>query len=693
MAAKKTTEEKAEKTTKTKEQETKAKTGKKTTKAKETQKEPPLNKDKKTGAKKTKKEPPKEKEKKAEEKPVEEEPIDPKAEKYEFQSEVKQLLNILVFSLYQHKEVFLRELISNSVDALNKIKFESLINSDIEDKDLDFRIDITVEKDKRKLVVEDTGVGMTKKELVENIGTIAHSGTLDFVKKVTESEAKDRMDLIGQFGVGFYSSFMVADEIHINTKAYVKGSKGLLWKSKAGENYSIQDKGKKTRGTRIDLFIKEDEKELLETSRIKSIINQHSKFVPFPIHLDGEKIESVEAIWTQPRTTLKEKDYHEFYRFFQNANEDPEAYLHLSSDAPVQFNSIFYVPKTNTEIYGWVKSDPGVDLYSKKVLIQKACRDLLPEYLRFVKGVVDSEDIPLNISRETIQSNVRINKIRKHILKKIFEQLKNLKEKDRDKYLNVWKNFQRNFKEGVPNEYEFREELATLLMFYSSKNPKDKYTDLDEYIERMSKDQFEIYYAMGNDYDSIERNPALEVFKKKDIEVLYFTDPMDAWAVDHLQQYKGKLIRPVEMADIKLEEDEKEKDRKEAKDADNLASYMKTIYGDKLEDVKISKRLVDSPCILVSSKSGPSPQLERIMRLQNQKADFSKKIMEINPKNRLIKEMIRIHKARPDSEHLKTLALQLLDNMIIREGVLEDIDRIVPRIHDIMFQAAQKTEK
>jgi HSP90 family molecular chaperone len=696
MAAKKTTEEKAEKTTKTKDKDTKPKTGEKITRDKEAKKEPPKEKEKKTtkttSDTETKKEPPKEKEKKAEEKPVEEEPVDAKAEKFEFQSEVKQLLNILVFSLYQHKEVFLRELISNAVDALNKIKFESLINSDIEDKDLDLRIDVTVDKDKRKLVVEDTGIGMTRQELVENIGTIAHSGTLDFVKKVTESDAKDRMDLIGQFGVGFYSSFMVADEIHINTKAYVKGSKGLLWKSKSGENYTIQDKGKKTRGTRIELFIKEDEKEFLEASHIKSIINQHSKFVPFPIYLDGEKIESVEAIWTQPRTSLKEKDYHEFYRFFQNANEDPEAYLHLSSDAPVQFNAIFYVPKTNTEIYGWVKSDPGVDLYSKKILIQKACRDLLPEYLRFVKGVVDSEDIPLNISRETIQSNVRINKIRKHILKKIFEQLKNLKDTNREKYLNVWKNFQRNFKEGVPNEYEFREELATLLMFYSSKNPKDKYTDLDEYISRMPADQFEIFYAMGNDYDSIERNPALEVFKKKDMEVLYFTDPMDAWAVDHLQQYKGKLIRPVEMADIKLEEDEKEKDRKEEKGAENLASYMKTVFGDRIEDVKISKRLVDSPCILVSSKSGPSPQLERIMRLQNQKADFSKKIMEINPKNRLIKEMIRIHKVKPDSEPLKTLALQLLDNMIIREGVLEDIDRIVPRIHDIMFQAAQKVE-
>jgi molecular chaperone HtpG len=614
-----------------------------------------------------------------------------KVDNYEFQSEVKQLLNILVYSLYKHKEVFLRELISNAVDALNKVQFEALINSDIEDKDLDFRIDITIDKDKKKLIVEDTGIGMTKQEIIDNIGTIARSGTLDFVKRVTASDIKDKMDLIGQFGVGFYSSFMAAEEIHIHTKHCAKGSKGLLWKSKGGNDYSIEEKGKKQRGTRIELFLKTDEKEFLEKARLKSIINQHSKFVPFPIYLESEKIESVEAIWTQPKSRLKEKDYNEFFRFFQNATDDPETYLHLASDAPVQFNSIMYVPKTNVEIYGWIKSESGIDLYSKKILIQKACKDILPEYFRFIKGVVDSEEIPLHISRETIQDNIRINKIKKFILKKVFEHFSDIKSKDMDKYLKIWKNFNRNFKEGVPNEYEFREKLASLLLFYSSKTPKDKYTDLDQYIERMPKDQFEIYYAIGNDYNSIERNPALEAFKKKDLEVLFFIDPMDAWAVDHLQQYKGKLFRPVEVADIKLDEEEKEqeKDKEDLKDAENLASYLKIIYGDKIEAVTISKRLVDSPCVMVSSKSGPSPQLERIMRLQNQKPDFSKKIVEINPKNKLIKEMIRIHKEKPTSEELKTLALQLLDNLILREGVLDEIEHIVPRIHDIMFNAAK----
>jgi HSP90 family molecular chaperone len=666
---------KKEETKTTKEKDMKAKSQKKTTKAKSTKTEPPKTE---------------EKEKKTAEKAPDEEAPPSKAEGYEFQSEVKQLLNILIYSLYKHKEVFLRELISNAVDALNKVKFESLVNSDIEDKDLDFRIDITIDKDKKKLIIEDTGIGMTKQELIDNIGTIARSGTLDFVKKITEADAKDRMDLIGQFGVGFYSSFMAAEEIHVHTKSYLKGSKGLLWKSTGGNNYTIEDKGKKHRGTRIELHIKDDEKEFLEKSRIKDIINKHSKFVPFSIFLESEKIESVEAIWTQPKSSLKEKDYYEFYKFFQNANEDPASYLHLSSDAPVQFNSIMYVPKTNTEIYGWIKSDPGIDLYSRKVLIQKACSDILPEYLRFIKGVVDSEDIPLNISRETIQSDLKVNKIRKHLLKKIFEHLKDIKDKDKERYEKVWKNYQRNFKEGVPNEYEYREQLAALLLFYSSKNPKDKYTDLDDYVSRMPEDQFEIYYALGIDYNSIEKNPALEAFKKKDLEVLYFTDPMDGWTIDHLQTYKGKMFRPVEAADIKLEEDEKEKDKKDVKDAENLASYLKTIYGDRLEDVRVSQRLVDSPCIMVNSKNAPSIQLERMMRLQNQKADFSKKILEINPKNKLIKSMIRIHKAKPDSEELKSLGLQLLDNMILREGVTEDIENIVPRIHEIMYQAAQK---
>ena len=506
-----------------------------------------------------------------------------KAEKFEFQSEVKQLLDILVYSLYKHKEVFLRELISNAVDALNKVQFEVLTSKEIEEKELDLKIDISFVKSQNKLVVEDTGIGMTKKELIENIGTIAHSGTSDFLKKLSKTKSKEQMELIGQFGVGFYSAFMVADEIHIHTKSYKKGSKAFLWKSKGGSSYSIEETVKKQRGTRIELLLKKKEKEFLEKFTIKNTLTKHSKFVPFPMYLEGEKIESVEAIWTQPKSSLKEKDYTEFYKFFENTKEDPETFLHLSSDAPVQFSAIIYIPKSSLEILGFLKTEPGVDLYSRKILIQKGSKDMMPEYLRFVKGVVDSEDIPLNISRETIQNDLKIGKIRKYVLKKIFEHIGSIKKKEMEKYLNIWKNFNRNLKEGIISDFEYKEKISPLLLFHSSRTKPDEFTDLDEYIIRMGKDQKEIYYVTGTDINSLEKNPALEAFKKKDVEVLYLIDPIDEFVVDHLRSYNDKNFKMVESADIKIDkEKDEEKDKEHLKDMDSFVTYLKTIYGEKV---------------------------------------------------------------------------------------------------------------
>ncbi|MCP4221652.1 MAG: molecular chaperone HtpG, partial [bacterium] len=372
-------------------------------------------------------------------------------------------------------------------------------------------------------------------------------------------------------------------------------------------------------------------------------------------------------------------------RFHQNANDDPESHLHLSSDAPVQFNSVLYIPKTNSEVYGWVKMDPGIDLYSKKILIEKSCGDILPVYLRFIKGVVDSEDIPLNISRESIQSHAIVTKIRKFILKKVIEHLNNIKKNDRETYLNIWKNFNKNIKEGIPNEYEYRDQLASLMLFESSQTPKGEYTDIEAYVEKLSEEQIEIYYATGNDFDSIDKNPALEAFKSKGLEVLY-VDPMDAWAIGHMHQYKGKIFRAAEAANIKLDD----KVEEEKKDAANLVTYLNTIYGDRIETVRVSERLVDSPCMLVNSPTAANIPMDQQMRKKRGRADFSKKIVEVNPSNKLIKEMIRIHKDNAGSEQLKGLAFQLLDNMILREGITEDIETIVPRIHEIMYHAARK---
>ncbi|MBD3414745.1 MAG: molecular chaperone HtpG [Candidatus Aminicenantes bacterium] len=609
---------------------------------------------------------------------------------YEFQSEVKQLLNILVYSLYKNKEVFVRELISNAVDALNKVQFELMTDSETEDPGQDLRIDISFNQNQNQLIIEDTGIGMTRKELRENIGTIAHSGTIGFLKKLSKSKDKERLDLIGKFGVGFYSTFMAAEEVHIYTKSHQKGSLAYLWKSTGDSNYTIEQTVKKKRGTRIEVFLKDDQKEFLEKQRIKTILSKYSKFVPFPVYIENEKFQAAEAIWSQPKTSLKKEDYVEFYKFFTNLQEEPEMHLHLSSDAPVQFNAVLFVPKSSMEKTGFFRSPPGVDLYSKKVLIQKSSHDVMPEYLRFVKGVIDSEEIPLNISRETVQNDIKINRIKKHIIKKLISEIVKIKNKNWDPYLRIWDHFNRNFKEGVVSDFENRERLSQLLLFHSSKSRED-YTDLDSYLERMPEQQKEIFYTSGPDTEAIEKNPALEAFHKKDLEVLYLYDPLDEFVFEHLGEYKGIKFKLAESAKIEVEEDkEKKKSKAYLEDIKRFVQYLKELYGDKVADVQISKRLVDSPCMLVHPSDGPSIQMERIMKMTNKDYEFSKKAFEINPDHDLIKQMVRIHKKNPKSKSLKQLAIQMLDNMRLREGLVEDVDSIVSQIQEIMLQAAKQ---
>jgi HSP90 family molecular chaperone len=613
-----------------------------------------------------------------------------KEEKFEFQSEVKQLLDILVYSLYKNKEVFLRELISNTADALNKAQFEILTAGGGEDKGGELSITIAIDKPHNKISVEDNGIGMSREELIGNIGTIAHSGTLDYLKKIAATPAKSQVDLIGKFGVGFYSSFMVAKEIHIISKSMAKDSPAWLWKSKGESSYTIEPSDRKTRGTRIELFLKKEEKEFLEAYKLKSIILKHSKFVPFAIYLDGEKTARKEAIWTQPKSQLEEKDYYEFYKFLENTQEDPETYLHLSSDAPVQFTALLFVPKTSFELLGLMKTEPGVDLYSKKILIQKGSKEIMPEYMRFIKGIIDSEEIPLNISRETIQNNVRIDKIRKYVLKKLLEHLEAVKSKKRETYLAIWRNFSKNFKEGAVSDYDNREKLTKLLLFSSSKTNGDELTDLDEYIQRMPAGQKEIYFLGGPDRQTVEKNPALEIFRKKEFEVLYLLDPLDEFVLDHLREYDKKTFKMAESADIPLEEKAAADDTAYLQEVDSFLTYLKTIYGDQIKEVKISRRLTDSPCLLLNPADGPSVQMEKIMKMVNKDYQLSKRVFEINPEHPLIKKMVALHKKDPAGPLLKNLALQLLDNMKLREGILSDSEASIARIQQIMLDSGRQ---
>ena len=506
---------------------------------------------------------------------------------------------------------------------------------------------------------------------------------------MAETEEKDRVDLIGKFGVGFYSSFMVAKEIHITTRSFHKGSPAFLWKSTGEGDYTIEETVKKKRGTRIELLLKKDEEKFLQKYSIQNILARYSKFVPFPIYVESEKLETVQAIWTQPKSSLKKKDYEEFYKFFENTQDEPETYLHLASDAPVQFHALLFLPKTSFELLGWMKEDPGVDLYSKKVLIQKGNQDIMPDYLRFVKGIIDSEDIPLNISRETIQSNIKIAKIRKHVLKKIFDHLKKIKEKDREQYLRIWNNFSRNLKEGVATDPENQQRISHLLLFRSSLKPQTEYIDLKQYQENMAQDQEEIFYLTGLDLDALAKDPALEAFRKKDLEVLFLDDPLDEFVVEHLREYEGIPFKRAESAEIKVKPDQAA-DKDYLKQLVGFVAFLKTTYGNRVTDVKVSERLVDSPCMLANPAAGPSVQVEKILKMANKEYQFAPKVLEINPQNALIREMVRIHVAKPGSPEIKELALQLLDNMLLREGIIENIDEIVPRIQGIMLSAAKK---
>jgi molecular chaperone HtpG len=602
----------------------------------------------------------------------------------EFQSEIKQLLHILVFSLYKDREIFLRELISNSVDALNKVQFELLQNRVEEDRELELKIDIKIDKEKKMIVVEDTGIGMTRKELIDNIGTVAHSGTMEFLKKASKKMKEgDKLDIIGKFGVGFYSVFMVAKEVKIITKSFKINSNGYLWYSEGNEKYTIEKQDKQNRGTRIEIYLKDDAKEFLSEEKIKFIIDKHSKFVPFPIYLNGKKIEKTKPIWSQPKSSLKEKDYKEFYKYISGYDTEPLSYIHISSDAPYQFHALLYFPSTSMEFPNLLKKESGVDLYSRKVLIQKGSADIIPEYLNFLKGIVDSEDIPLNVSRESIQNNLIVNKIKAHIVKKVIEHLGKLKEKNFEKFIKIWDNFERKFKEGIISDYTNKDKLSELLLF-NSMNNRDKRIDFNNYIENMKPEQKEIYYIFGENINNIIKNPALEIFEKKGFDVLFLLDPIDEFVLDNLREFKGKKFKMVESADIKLDDKEKGSEKERAGD---FIKYLKELYKDRVEDVRVSERLVKSPCAIVNPDNTPSVGVEKIMKMMNKDFEFTKKIFEINPKNTLIKSMIELFEKDKKSEKLRELSLQLLDNQLLRAGLLKDVGESVERIYKIMEES------
>ncbi|MBD3266674.1 molecular chaperone HtpG, partial [bacterium] len=566
------------------------------------------------------------------------------AKKHTFQAEVKQILDIVIHSLYTNREIFVRELVSNSTDALEKLRHEQVTNQNIANPDLPLEIRIDVDESNSKITITDTGIGMTEDELVENLGTIAKSGTKEFLKQLQDS-AGDNINLIGQFGVGFYSTFMVADEVRVHTRSYQPDAQGCEWISDGSGEYSIKPKDDLDRGTKVILQLREDTKEYANVDTMKRIIKEYSNFVPFPILINNEKVNTVQAIWTKSPSEVTDEEYTEFYKFIGNAFDEPHYRMHFTADAPLQISALFFVPTSNFEQIGFGRMDPGVNLYCRRVLIQQNSENVLPEWLRFIKGVVDSEDLPLNISRETMQDNALVRKLKKVVTSRFLKFLKEQANKDAETYNKFWKEFGIFLKEGVHTDFEYKDEIVPLLRFESSKEEAGKLISLSDYFSRMAAGQDKIYFLSAPNRQSIEQGPYMETFRKKGIEVLYVYEPIDDFVLTHIGEYEGKTIVSADQADLDLpdtaeEETEAQEEKLSKDEVDTLSGWMKNLLGDRVDAVRESKRLVDSPAIVVNTNAGMTTGMQKVMQQVNQNLGMmGKNSLEINPKHPIVRNI------------------------------------------------------
>ncbi len=619
--------------------------------------------------------------------------------KYSFKAEVKQLLDILVHSLYTSREIFLRELISNSSDALDKIRFESTRGSEILDSDLPLEIKVNFNEKKKLITVSDTGIGMTKEELINNIGTIAKSGSAEFIKQLSEHK-EDANNIIGKFGVGFYSVFMVAEEVIIKTKSFKANEPAVEWRSNGLGDYEISDLSESIkRGTTIEIHLKEDAKEFADKYRLENAIKKHSNFIQFPIYLEKERINTIGAIWREPKTSVKKEQYDEFYKFLTYDNEPPTDVIHVSVDAPIQFRSLLFIPKKNFDLFGVNRDDYGLDLYVRRVLIQHKNKDLLPEYLAFVKGVVDSEDLPLNISRETLQENIIFTKISQNVTSQVLSYLIKKAKDEPEKYFEFWKEHGRVFKLGY-TDFTNAEKYAQLLRFNSSNNEKsEELTSLEEYVSRMKKDQKEIYYASGGSREAIEQDPHLEIFKNKGLEVFYLYDPLDEFVLSSVGKFKEhdlKSVDTVELKNLEKFEDVEEKKEKfedlskdDEKHFDSLLSRIKDILGDRVKEVKESKRLSGSPAVLVNADDAMSSHMQQILRMTNKDmASPQKKIFEVNRDHKLVRNLLKVFKVNSKDEFITNVVEELFESALLLEGDLTDPHKLVGRINKMLEQSS-----
>lgn len=606
-------------------------------------------------------------------------------ETHAFQAEIKQLLDLVVHSLYTDREIFLRELISNASDSMEKLRHLQGTEKDMHDAALPLEIHITTDAEAKTLTIEDRGIGMTRGELVENLGTIAHSGTKAFLQAMKESGGQPG-NMIGQFGVGFYSAFMVAEEVQVFTRSWRENGEDLVWTSDGASGYSIEEASDLSRGVKIVLKLKEEHEGFAEEAKVKHLIERYSNFVGFPIHLNGERVNQVEALWLKNKADVTEEEYKAFYQFTGHAYDDPAYRLHFSADAPLAINALVFAPSENAERWGMTKLEPAVALYCKKVLIDHSPKGLLPEWLRFLKGVIDSADLPLNISRETMQDSALVKKLGNVITKRVVKMFEKEAEGDPEKYQAFYRKFDRFFKEGVATDYTHRDGLAKLLRFESSLTEEGKLSSFTDYVSRAKDGQDKVYYLVGPNRAQLESSPYVEAFKARGIEVVYFTDPVDEYVVEALSEFEGKKLVSVSQAGVELDDQATEGEALSEEETGKLCEFLKEELGDKVTAVASGKRLVDSPVIALVPQDGLSPQMRRMMKAMDENYQDEVKVeLEINPRHPLVKRLAATKDSNP--ELAKLVASQLFDNALIAAGLLDDARDTVKRMNALMEKA------
>ncbi len=633
-------------------------------------------------------------------------------ETHGFQTEVKQLLQLMIHSLYSNKEIFLRELVSNAADAADKLRFKALSDDKLYENDGDLHVKLSVDKEAGTITIADNGIGMTREEVIENLGTIAKSGTKDFFSQLTGDQAKDSQ-LIGQFGVGFYSAFIVADHVTVRTRAAgTESSAGVEWSSQGEGEFTIADIEKVQRGTEIILHVREDEQEFVDSWKLRSIVGKYSDHISIPVQMwkdpveerdgpDGEKIpaqpgewEAVNkatALWTRDKAEISEEEYKEFYKHVSHDFADPLSWSHNRVEGKTEYTSLLYIP-SKAPFDMWNREHKhGLKLYVQRVFIMDDAEQFMPTYLRFVKGLLDSNDLPLNVSREILQDNKISQALRQGCTKRVLQMLERMAKNDEEKYQAFWSEFGNALKEGPAEDFANKEKIAGLLRFASTHNDSSvENVSLDAYIERMKEGQDKIYYVTADSYQTAKNSPHMEIFRKKGIEVLLLSERIDEWLMSHLTEFKEKQMQSIARADVDLsdlDDEESKKAQEEAeKQVEGILERLKTALGEKVIDVKFTNRLTDSPAVIVADDNGMTTQMMKLMQAAGQPVPEVKYHFEINPEHQLVKHLAEVQ----DEDAFKQWSAVLFDQAALSEqGSLEDPSGFVRNLNSLLMSLSK----